>query len=83
MQRRLAQILAVGLVLVPGLATRLAAAQSAGATLFLAPADNCDEVRGGPYDPDKMRVVKISTLAGAIKAVKAWRKNPDAKLPQC
>ncbi|HEY5421051.1 MAG TPA: hypothetical protein VIL10_09965 [Marmoricola sp.] len=48
-----------------------------------APASNCDEVKGGPYDPDKMRVVKISTLAGAIQAVKAWRQNPDAKLPQC
>jgi PDZ domain-containing protein len=66
-----------------GIQQKLAAAQSAGATLFLAPASNCDEVKGGPYDPDKMRVVKISTLNGAIKAVKAWRKNPDAKLPQC
>ena len=66
-----------------GIQQKLAAAQSAGATLFLAPASNCDEAKGGPYDPDKMRVVKISTLDGAIKAVKAWRKNPDAKLPQC
>jgi len=66
-----------------GIQQKLAAAQAAGATLFLAPASNCDEVKGGPYDPDKMRVVKISTLAGAIQAVKAWRQNPDAKLPQC
>ena len=66
-----------------GIQQKLAAAQSAGATLFLAPASNCDEVEGGPYDPDKMRVVKISTLDGAIQAVKAWRQNPDAKLPQC
>ncbi len=66
-----------------GIQQKLTAAQSAGATLFLAPADNCDEVKGGPYDADKMRVVKIKTLAGAIKAVKAWRQDHDAKLPQC
>ena len=66
-----------------GIQQKLAAAQHAGAHLFLAPAENCDEVKGGPYDADKMRVVKITTLTGAISAVKAWRQDHDAELPTC
>ncbi|MGI9157408.1 MAG: YlbL family protein, partial [Marmoricola sp.] len=66
-----------------GIQQKLVAAQDAGAKLFLAPAANCDEVVGGPYDSDKMRVAKISTLHGAIAAVDAWRANHDARLPVC
>ena len=63
-----------------GIQQKLVAAQSDGATLFLAPASNCDEVKGGPQ-PGQDAGRKISTLDDAIKAVEAWRKNPDAKLP--
>ncbi|MDQ6642637.1 MAG: PDZ domain-containing protein [Actinomycetota bacterium] len=66
-----------------GIQQKLVAAQNAGAQLFLAPAANCDEVVGGPYDPAKMRVVKIQTLHGAIAALNTWRSNPQAKLPRC
>jgi PDZ domain-containing protein len=66
-----------------GIQQKLVAAQAAGAKLFLAPASNCDEVVGGPYDPSKMRVVKIKTLHGAIDALKKWHANHDAKLPAC
>ncbi|RLV50907.1 PDZ domain-containing protein [Nocardioides mangrovicus] len=66
-----------------GIQQKLVAAQRAGARLFLAPADNCDEVRGGPYDSERMRVVKVSTLKGAIADVKAWTSDHDAKLPAC
>ncbi len=66
-----------------GIQQKLVAAQQAGAKLFLAPAANCDEVVGGPYDTKVMRVVKISTLHGAIADLNAWRANHDAKLPQC
>lgn len=66
-----------------GIQQKLVAAQRAGAHLFLAPAANCDEVVDGPYDPKKMRVVRIKTLKGAIDAVNAWRANHDAKLPAC
>ncbi|GGF41479.1 hypothetical protein GCM10011519_14100 [Marmoricola endophyticus] len=66
-----------------GIQQKLVAAQAAGAKLFLAPASNCDEVRGGPYDQEKMRVVKVSTFAQALDDVNAWREDHDAKLPTC
>ncbi len=66
-----------------GIQQKLSAAQSAGAKLFLAPADNCDEVRGGPYDKDKMRVLKVKTFHDAVTDIEAWRKDHDAKLPAC
>jgi PDZ domain-containing protein len=66
-----------------GIQQKLAAAQHAGAQLFLAPAENCDEVRGGPYDPHQMKAVRISALSDALGAAKAWRANHDVKLPTC
>lgn len=66
-----------------GIQQKLVAAQAAGAKLFIAPSSNCDEVRHGPYDAHKMRVVKVSTFHAAVTAVEAWRKNHDAKLPTC
>lgn len=66
-----------------GIQQKLVAAQAAGAKLFLAPSQNCDEVRGGPYDADRMRVVKVSTFAQALGDVKAWRADHDARLPTC
>lgn len=66
-----------------GIQQKLSAAQAAGARLFLAPAANCDEVRGGPYDEDRMRVVKVSTFEQALGDVKAWTADHDARLPSC
>lgn len=66
-----------------GIQQKLVAAQAAGAKLFLAPAANCDEVRGGPFDTDKMRVVKVGTFPQALADVKAWRADHDAPLPTC
>jgi len=66
-----------------GIGQKLAGAQRDGARLFLAPEENCAEAARAHYDHDKLRVVKIHTLKDAIKAVEAWRKNPDADLPRC
>lgn len=66
-----------------GIQQKLVAAQRVGAKLFLAPAANCGEVVDGPYDPEKMRVVRIKTLHGAIDALHKWRANHDVKLPRC
>ena len=66
-----------------GIQQKLVGAQGDGAKLFLVPAGNCAEALGGHYDPDKMRLVKVSTLDEAIKDVKAWVKDPDAKLTRC
>jgi PDZ domain-containing protein len=66
-----------------GIQQKLVGAQSDGAKLFLVPAGNCAEALGGHYDPDKMRLVKVSTLEEAIADVQAWVKDPDAKLTRC
>ncbi len=54
-----------------GIEQKLIGARRAGATLFLAPADNCDEVlRDGV--PAGLTVAKVSTLAQAVDAVTAY-----------
>ena len=66
-----------------GIQQKLVGAQDDGARLFLVPAANCADALGGNYDPDKMRLVKVNTLQEAISDVKAWVKDPDAKLTRC
>ena len=66
-----------------GIQQKLVAAQAAGAKLFLSPADNCAEALEGNFDPDKMRLVKVTRLADAIDDVKSWVKDPKADLPRC
>lgn len=58
-----------------GIAQKMKGAQDAGATVFLAPADNCDEVVG--HVPDGLSVVKVSTLKEAADAVKAIGEGKD------
>ena len=66
-----------------GIQQKLVGAQGDGARLFLVPAENCAEALGAHYDPQKMRLVKVTTLDDAVKDVKAWVQNPDATLPRC
>jgi len=66
-----------------GIAQKIAGAQSDGAHLFLVPAGNCDEAVHAHYDPAKMRLVKVSTLTGALDAVRSWAADPKASLPEC
>jgi len=66
-----------------GIQQKLVGAQSDGAELFLVPAANCAEAARGPYDPEKMRLVKVNSLDEAIDDVKAWVKDPDTELPRC
>jgi len=66
-----------------GIQQKIPGAQSDGAKLFLVPAANCDEAVRADYDSAKMRLVKVSTLSGAIKAIGTWTKDPTAKLPEC
>jgi PDZ domain-containing protein len=30
-----------------------------------------------------MRLVKVTTMDSAVKAIQAWTKDPSAKLPAC
>jgi PDZ domain-containing protein len=66
-----------------GIGQKLPAAQRDGARIFLVAEENCAEAVRSHYDPDKMRLVKVHTLADAIKDVEVWRKDPDASLPRC
>jgi PDZ domain-containing protein len=66
-----------------GIGQKLPAAQRDGARLFLVAAENCAEAVRSHYDPGKMRLVKVHTLADAIKDVEAWRDDHDASLPRC
>ena len=67
-----------------GIQQKIAGAQADGAKLFLVPATNCDEAVRADYDSDKMRLVKVSTLSGAISAIEAWTHDrSSASLPEC
>jgi PDZ domain-containing protein len=50
-----------------GIQQKMIAARDAGATVFLAPAGNCSATSGAI--PKGLRVVKVSTLSGAISAL--------------
>jgi Lon-like protease len=67
------QVQAIG-----GIQQKMVAARAAGATVFLAPASNCSDVRGAV--PGGLRIVKVSTLAQAVselQAVKAGKSVPS------
>ena len=60
-----------------GIQQKMIGARNAGATVFLAPAGNCADTVGAV--PAGLRVVKVSTLAGAIadlQALKAGKPVP-------
>ncbi len=55
------------------------AAQEAGATVFLVPAENCDEARS--TRDDAMELVKVDTLAGAVDSLHTLSAGGDP--PTC
>jgi PDZ domain-containing protein len=52
-----------------GITHKMVAAQEAGATIFLVPADNCDEARSA-HD-DGLQLIKVDTLTTAVDALHA------------
>lgn len=65
-----------------GISQKMHGARSGGATLFLAPAANCDDVVG--HIPDGLQVVRVETLADARKAVELAASGADTSgLPGC
>ena len=52
-----------------GISHKMIAAQEAGATIFLVPADNCDEARSA-HD-DGLQLIKVDTLTSAVDALHA------------
>ncbi|MFJ6079559.1 PDZ domain-containing protein [Pseudarthrobacter sp. NPDC092419] len=65
-----------------GIRQKMQGAREAGATLFLAPAENCGEVVD--HVPDGLQVVRVETLAEARSAVERGGNGLDtAALPAC
>ncbi len=62
-----------------GIQQKMIAARDAGATVFLAPAANCSDTRGAV--PAGLRVVKISTLSGAVSALQNIKQGKP--VPSC
>jgi PDZ domain-containing protein len=61
-----------------GIQQKMVGARQAGATVFLTPAANCSDAAGAV--PAGMRLVKVSTLGGAVtdlKALAAGRSVPS------
>jgi PDZ domain-containing protein len=61
-----------------GIQQKMAGARDAGATIFLAPAGNCSDTSGAV--PGGLRVVRVSTLAGAVQdleKIKAGQPVPS------
>ncbi len=64
-----------------GIHQKLVGARQGGATYFLAPADNCDEVRD--HVPDGLQVVKVATFDDAEAAVAKIGTGDTSALPAC
>jgi PDZ domain-containing protein len=56
-----------------GIAEKMIGAKDRGATVFLAPADNCDEAKS--TKPDGITLIKVSTLKGALAALATLRSG--------
>ena len=62
-----------------GIIHKMSTAQDAGATVFLVPADNCDEARTAAGDT--MDLLKVETLTQAVDSLKAL--SSGGKPPRC
>jgi PDZ domain-containing protein len=62
-----------------GIQQKMAGARAAGATVFLTPAANCPDTAGAV--PQGLRLVKVYTLAGAVRDLKAL--TAGGSVPSC
>ena len=62
-----------------GIQQKMVGARAAGATVFLTPAANCPDTAGAV--PAGLKLVKVSTLRGAVSALEALRKGQP--VPSC
>jgi len=74
------EISASGMVApIGGIQQKMAGARAAGATIFLTPAANCPDTAGAV--PPGLRLVKVFTLAGAVRDLKALAAGRS--VPSC
>ncbi|MDR1354743.1 MAG: hypothetical protein LBJ43_00445, partial [Propionibacteriaceae bacterium] len=64
-----------------GLSEKLRAAASAGATLFLLPSANCQDIANGITHG--LKVIKVTNFSDAVASLRALRDNPEAEVPSC
>ena len=65
-----------------GIRQKMIGAKNDGASIFLAPSENCDEVKG--HIPDGLSVVSVSSIDDAAQAVEKVGQGEDpSSLPQC
>jgi PDZ domain-containing protein len=64
-----------------GIRQKMAGAARDGASWFLAPSSNCDEVVG--FEPAGLHVVAVETLSDAVDAMTAIGAGDGASLPTC
>jgi Lon-like protease len=69
--------------IIGGIQQKIAGAVAHGSRIFLVPAGNCAEALGAGYSSSQIRLVRISTLRGAVAALHALAKNPAAHVPSC
>ncbi|CAN5285245.1 PDZ domain-containing protein [soil metagenome] len=62
-----------------GITHKMLAASEAGATVFLVPAENCDEAKSEPQDG--LQMVKVETLDGAVNALETLSAGGEP--PRC
>lgn len=63
-----------------GIQMKILGAQRSGATVFMVPAENCREAASNP--PEGITLVKVDTLATAVKALEAIRTGAGT-VPTC
>ena len=64
-----------------GITQKMIGAERAGATVFLAPAGNCDEAK--KTVPDGLRLVKAATLSSAVSSLEQLAEGRTEGLPHC
>ena len=64
-----------------GIQQKMAGARESGSTFFLAPASNCNEVKG--HEPKDMQVFAVNTLHEAIAATEAIASGNTSGLATC
>lgn len=64
-----------------GITQKMLGAKRAGATVFLAPAGNCDEAK--ETVPDGLRLVRARTLSSAVSSLEQLAEGRTQGLPRC
>lgn len=66
---------------ISGIRQKMVSSEREGAGYFLAPADNCDDVRG--HEPDDLQVIRVATFEEARDAVEGIGAGEQVDLPRC